>query len=357
MRDDLVRFDSYIHKECPELPSPLHKRGRVQFVPKPRWIDSQQAAACHAAAPLLGSATMRRSPQKSWFFRAVLAAALVICGAWALNHFFPPPFRPALTTNEQNRQILQTYYRSAGARLVLVGTSLMYRLTAKYADAEGVSNVALPGESPVTDLRVVAAQSKTPNVVVVETNILPRAENVPLEAEFQPSLFAELARVRPLRWLAAWLNAPKAESMQQTRQRKQVILGQPPAPRQPASEYLVKGWNDRIPDEQMRITAREIVALADELERRGTKVFFIELPMTDEMSRTWLAARTREIMQQAIGERTDRVLQLHLDSDQLRWTDGAHLDERSAIIVLQAIEKEVRLTNESAAAAATLRRT
>jgi hypothetical protein len=38
---------------------------------------------------------------------------------------------------------------------------------------------------------------------------------------------------------------------------------------------------------------------------------------------------------------TDSWLPINVDPSQLRWTDGVHLDERSAALVSQAIEKSV----------------
>lgn len=59
---------------------------------------------------------------------------------------------------------------------------------------------------------------------------------------------------------------------------------------------------------------------------------------------------TRAIIHAAFPER-DRWLLVAVDRNELRWADGVHLDERSALIVSQAIDDALKTLPLSTSAA------
>ena len=81
-----------------------------------------------------------------------------------------------------------------------------------------------------------------------------------------------------------------------------------------------------------------IKQFAAELERRGTRVLLMEIPFAPEIARTRAARVTQEIVQNAFPDR-NAWLRIDPPLSELRWADGVHLDERSALIVVRAIEK------------------
>ena len=74
------------------------------------------------------------------------------------------------------------------------------------------------------------------------------------------------------------------------------------------------------------------------LEQRGTRVLLFELPYEDEIESARAAVITREIIHGAFPE-SDRWLRIDAERSELRWADGVHLDERSAVIVAHSIER------------------
>ena len=58
----------------------------------------------------------------------------------------------------------------------------------------------------------------------------------------------------------------------------------------------------------------------------------------DAAGRSGPAATTREIVHAAFPD-SKRWLSVEVNRSELRWADGVHLDERSAVIVTQAMER------------------
>ena len=67
--------------------------------------------------------------------------------------------------------------------VVLVGSSLTFRLKEEYFATPRLRNLALAGGSPVTGLEIVANQPRLPKIILVETNVLSRATDEVLVAQ------------------------------------------------------------------------------------------------------------------------------------------------------------------------------
>jgi len=115
--------------------------------------------------------------------------------------------------------------------------------------------------------------------------------------------------------------------------------------RQPPSTFDNKVYLDRAleqmneadPTVPARANVVRIRQLIDTLQRRGTRAFLIHVPFAPEIEGSRMVRMTNEIVNEAFP---DRALWLPIDPPQseLRWDDGVHLDERSALIVVRAIE-------------------
>lgn len=90
--------------------------------------------------------------------------------------------------------------------------------------------------------------------------------------------------------------------------------------------------------EQMHDTAASLVNLAKLLRNRGVDVIFVNLPMSPDVERSALASLGRKIFSKAASAE-DYPIELDVDQSQLRWSDGQHLDARSAVLVAASLER------------------
>ena len=96
--------------------------------------------------------------------------------------------------------------------------------------------------------------------------------------------------------------------------------------------------NEGDPAGPARTSAARIKQLIDEIQRRGARAFLIHVPFAQEIEGSRLVRITEAIVDDAFP---DRALWLPIDppKSELRWADGVHLDERSALLVVRAIER------------------
>jgi hypothetical protein len=71
---------------------------------------------------------------------------------------------------------------------------------------------------------------------------------------------------------------------------------------------------------------------------RGTRAFLIEIPFSPEIEDTRLVHTTKQIVHEAFPDR-EQWLSIDPPLQELRWADGVHLDERSALLVARSIEQ------------------
>jgi hypothetical protein len=74
------------------------------------------------------------------------------------------------------------------------------------------------------------------------------------------------------------------------------------------------------------------------IEQKGARLLLFELPCSAQLEESRSAKITREIVHTAFPD-PDRWLRLDYARGELRWADGVHLDERSAVIVTQSIDR------------------
>src|SRR3954451_4102023 len=108
-------------------------------------------------------------PAVRWLLKCGSAAAiaLIACGL-ATARFGSGLQMPATTTRDGTLITLSRYLREPVPDVVLVGSSITFRLKEEYFTARGLRNLALGGGSPVTGLEIVANQPRLPAVILVE---------------------------------------------------------------------------------------------------------------------------------------------------------------------------------------------
>ena len=118
---------------------------------------------------------MERMSAPRWFARCALSAAVLLFACGLATAWFGNGLQvPATTTRDGTLITLNRYARESVPDVVLVGSSLTFRLKEEYFATPGLRNLALAGGSPVTGLEIVANQPRLPRIVLVEMNVLSR---------------------------------------------------------------------------------------------------------------------------------------------------------------------------------------
>ena len=277
-----------------------------------------------------------------WLIKCGAAAALVLvaCG-FATARFGSGLKMPATTTRDGTLITLSRYLREPVPDIVLLGSSLTFRLKEEYFATIGLRNLALAGGSPLTGLEIVANQPRLPGLILVEANILDRPTDAALVERYsrggtEPLFF------RPVRAaVAAYeqrLHAPLTHEQVALDLRR--LVAQPPVDFDSRiyADRALQQFNAEDPTDAARVNAKRIEELIRMLEQRGARVLLFELPYAKPIEGSRFAATTREIIHAAFPD-SKRWLSIEVDRSELRWTDGVHLDERSAVIVTQAMER------------------
>jgi hypothetical protein len=97
-------------------------------------------------------------------------------------------------------------------------------------------------------------------------------------------------------------------------------------------------WNAEDPTTAVQMNVSKIAHLIPEIERKGSHVLLFELPCSAQLEGSRSAKITREIVHTAFPH-PGQWLHIEYAREELRWADGVHLDERSAVTVAQSIDK------------------
>lgn len=277
-----------------------------------------------------------------WLIKCGVAAAIVLiaCG-FATARFGSWLQMPATTTRDGTTITLSRYLREPVPDIVLMGSSLTFRLKEEYFATPGVRNLALAGGSPLTGLEIVANQPRLPGVILVEVNILNRPTDAALVERYsrgdtEPLFF------RPVRAaIAAYerrLHAPRTH--QQVAPDLRRIVEQPPSAFDSRiyAERALQQFNSEDPADAAWLNVRRMRDVIRRLEQRGVRVLLFEVPYVASIEGSRFATMSREIIRAAFPE-SKAWLPIEVNRSELRWTDGVHLDERSAVLITQAMER------------------
>jgi hypothetical protein len=281
-----------------------------------------------------------------WLAKCGAGAAIVLiaCG-FATVRFGSGLQMPATTTRDGTLVTLSRYLREPVPDVVLVGSSITFRLKEEYFATAGLRNLALAGGSPVTGLEIVANQPRLPGIILIEANVLSRPTDTALVERYSRG-DAEPFFFRPVRAaVAAYeqrLHVPLTHEQVKLDLRR--LVGQPPSDfdSQVYVDRALQQFNAEDPTDVAQFNAKRIEELVRVVEQRGARVFLFELPYAEPLERSRYAATSREIIHAAFPG-SNRWLPIEVNRTELRWADGVHLDERSAVIVTQALERALAL--------------
>jgi len=277
-----------------------------------------------------------------WLAKCTGSAALLLlaCGlgtAWFGNSLQ----LPATTTRDGTLITLNRYAREPIPDIVLVGSSLTFRFKEEYFVTPRLRNLALAGGSPVTGLEIVANQPHLPRLVLIEANVLSRAPDAAVVERYS-SRDAEPRFFRPVRTAVAayenWLHAPLTHA--QVSAELGQLLKEPPIDfdNRVYAERALAQFNAQDSTGVTQANVERVEQLIASIERQGSRALLFELPYSQPLEQSRLAMITHEIVH-ARFPAPGRWLHIDYARSDLRWADGVHLDERSAVIVAQSIDR------------------
>jgi hypothetical protein len=288
---------------------------------------------------------MLASSTTGWFLRAAATSGVILMACWIAPRFltYIPEF-PAVTTDEQHFGILRRFLQEPIPDTVLIGSSLTYHLKENYFAPGTVRNIGLAGHSPLTGLAILEAETaRKLHVVAIESNILFPAIDHRL-IELAARLRQEQRWLPPIRTLAAYyqdLSETRKENLSSDRARS--ALADPGSftdGPQRIAEVLMK-WDTPVFDQAVLTNLPAIKKLVEQLEARGVIVLFYELPIAPTVARYHYPEIARGAFYRSFSQDDTRWLDLDYPADQIRWTDGIHLDQRSALLVSMSMEKAI----------------
>jgi hypothetical protein len=225
--------------------------------------------------------------------------------------------------------------------VALVGSSMTFRLFEGYFLETRPRNIAIGGGSALTGLAIIASYQKLPRLVLVETNILSRPVDEVLVQQFGKNDAEPYQWFRPIRAIISlvyyWIKyKSEAGNVDQL-------------PRDKPSDYDISAsvattreqFSSHTSDDAMVRNAETLKRLVENLEARGCHILFYELPYPDALGDTHFAVTARSLVHTTFPD-ANQWPRLDFHEPQLRWVDAAHMDERSAIIAAQEIQRLVQ---------------
>jgi hypothetical protein len=277
------------------------------------------------------------TPQ-SWFLKCATAAALSLL-VYAAIALAGPKAPPLPTSRDGAVTILDRYVGEAVPDVLLVGSSLTTRLNEEYFHTPGLKVLGLAGGSPITALEVALARDRLPGTILIEMNILGRGADPALVQKFSPG--SAPSWPRPIRSAIAfyerWHHAPPDRA--RARAIAAALLQGPPSDfdNRIYVERALRESSTAPSDAIMSNNLATLRRLVEQAEARGSRVYFYSLPLSAALQDSVTATATAAA---AHARFSDDRRWIHLDGTRpdLRWADGFHLDERSAIIIARQID-------------------
>lgn len=270
----------------------------------------------------------------------MFVAIIISCFGAPMVFSYIPLF-PEQSTDELQSSVVSRYFRSSWREIVLVGSSLTFRLRESFFDGGNVFNFALPGGSPLTAMAIIGSSpARRPSVVVVETNVPSRGIDQALLQKFgnarRPSDI-----LRPARTLAAIYQIHVDPLLRDPS--RETLLRTPPSDvaNTEAVARTLAEFNNPLADAFIMKQAPVFKELVDKLEAMGVRVFLFEQPVAPALRSSRLVMKSREAISRCFDGDDPRWLKPSYPADQLRWDDGQHLDERSAVIFASALERAI----------------
>jgi len=278
------------------------------------------------------------SPQ-SWFLKCGLAALLSL-SVYAAISIAGPKAPPLPTSRDGALTLLDRYVEEPVPDVLVVGSSLAAHLNEEYFDTPDLKVLGLAGGSPITALEVALARDRLPRTILIEMNILNRREDSALVQRYSGG--AAPAWPRPIRSAIAFYERWNHPRPDRSRAKAAAIalLQEPPSnfDNHVYVERAVREWSTAAADAVVTDNLAVLKRLVEKIEARGSRAYLCSLPLARPLQDSALAKASAAAAHAAFPDDRQWV---HLDGSvpDLRWADGVHLDERSAIMIAKQIDR------------------
>jgi hypothetical protein len=274
-----------------------------------------------------------------WLIRAAVAALTLFLIYFVSN--FPSLYERVKL--DRSFPALSRYAFERTPQGVLIGSSMSFRLYEGYFKTP-LRNLSIGGGSPATSLSIISSYRSLPKIIMVETNILSRPIDRALVNAFGNNPSEPFKWFRPARAVISW-----AYYWIKFQSEAQNVLLLPR--RQPATYDISQSVNDTIKEyngrdwvQIMRPNVEELKRLVAALEDRGCHIVLFELPSAPGVRETEYV-KAAHILAKESFPGAEKWLAISDDRSELRWIDASHMDERSAIIVAQQIDRYLALVS------------
>jgi hypothetical protein len=272
---------------------------------------------------------MRRTLRFTLIAAAVAACAMVAPVLFNFSSLY------ARVYDDRRFPTLSRYALEPIPNIVLVGSSMTFRLYEGYFQT-GVRNISISGGSPLTGLAILESYPSLPRVILVETNIMSRPIDPEMVEKFGKNDANAFQWFKPYRAAISlvyyWLKY-KSENVADLRNSAPRNYDISTSAHQAEDQFASTSM-----DEAMAENTQTMKHLVSTLESRGCKIYFYELPYPGNLVTSHFAVTARTLMHDTFPDQK-RWPQFDYHLQELRWVDAAHLDERSAAIVAQEIDK------------------
>jgi hypothetical protein len=289
---------------------------------------------------------MKSVAPQNWFFKCALAAALCL-SFYAVISLAGPKAPPLPASRDGAATLLDRYVSQAVPSVLLAGSSLSARLNEAYFDTPELKVLGLAGGSAITALEIALARDSLPKIVLIEMNILDRGEDSELVRKFTADSAATWPR--PIRSAIAfyerWHHPPPDRS--QEKSAAIALLEGPPSDfdsriyLERAAQALSMAPSETVMNDNLTTLKR----LAEKIEARGSRVYLYTLPLAPPVQDA-RAAKAAATAAHAQFPEPEKWIPLDGSLPELRWADGIHLDERSAVIIARQIDGFLKGTKE-----------
>jgi hypothetical protein len=281
---------------------------------------------------------MKPVAPQNWFFKCALTAVLCLA-LYAVIAAAGPKAPPLPSSRDGAVILLDRYMNEAVPNVLLAGSSLSARLNEAYFDTPDLKVLGLAGGSAITALEIALARDRLPKIVLIEMNILDRGEDSELAQKFTRG--SAPAWPHPIRSAIAfyerWHHPPP--DRQQEKSAAIALLDGPPSAfdNRVYLERAVQALSTAPSISVMNENLATLKRLVEKMQARGSRVYLYSLPLAPPVQDA-RAAKAAALAAHAEFPDPQKWIPIDGSLPELRWADGVHLDERSAVIIAKQID-------------------
>jgi hypothetical protein len=274
-----------------------------------------------------------------WVLKCAITAALAL-SLYAAVTIAGPNAPPLPTSRAGAVTLLDRYVNEPVPSVLMAGSSFTARLNEEYFDTPDLKVLGLTGGSPITALEIALARDNLPKTILVELNVLTRGEDRALVERFSGDGAPSFPR--PIRSAIAfyerWHHPPPDRNRAKLVAAAQLRDKPSNVDNHVWVERVMQAWSTAPAEAIMDNDLTALKQLVEKIEARGSKVYFYILPVAGPLQDSVAAKATAWAARRAFPDERRWIL-LDGSLPDLRWADGVHLDERSAVLIAQQIDR------------------